>query len=330
MFLDSVRRVVQPHQLQIVRNPNASLTHLEHKSDTLSPVIARLESAAISHSSRSPSISTTKSFPGPPTAPAPSSSSPDGQQGNYTPMAYNPAAPAAPEPIAHREKTPPPADAADGTGLGNAVQDHQPPQYGNPLQTSFAPQPTSGPYMPGPPAPGQGFSGPPSAQRNHTTGSVPTTSTNPPAYAPPPTGQYDGHTSPPPAAPGLHRATTMPVQQYANYPGSPGFPPAPQSPPMKSPGMPQQHGHGHHAPSPPVGGYSQYTYGSTAAQRQAQISSNDPRNMHQQLWRPSEYESTIHGHHAPGEHAPNSNIGKRVEKVEKGIGSLLKKLDKKF
>ncbi|KIW42104.1 uncharacterized protein PV06_05689 [Exophiala oligosperma] len=40
---------------------------------------------------------------------------------NFTPLAYNPAAPAAPEPIAHREDTPPPVDAANGTGLATAA-----------------------------------------------------------------------------------------------------------------------------------------------------------------------------------------------------------------
>jgi hypothetical protein len=70
LFLDSIRRVLQPHQLHITRNPSATPTHSEHKNDALSPVIARLENAAISHTSPAPSIGTTQSFPGPPTAPA--------------------------------------------------------------------------------------------------------------------------------------------------------------------------------------------------------------------------------------------------------------------
>lgn len=116
MFLDSLRRVMQPHQLHITADPQAvtpTSAHHEHKSDTMSPVIANLERAAISHQSRTPSISTTQAFPGPPQAfPGPpsgraSTASPPGEQG-FAPMAYNPAAPAAPEPIAHREKTPPP------------------------------------------------------------------------------------------------------------------------------------------------------------------------------------------------------------------------------
>lgn len=267
LFHDSLRRVMQPHQLQVVRNPQATPPHSEHKNDALSPVIARLESAAISHSSRNSSISSPQPFPGPPSAPAPTASPPTGQPG-YAPMAYNPAAPAAPEPIAHREKTPPPPDVENGTGLGAAAaQDHHGSQYGNPLQASFTPQATSGPYKPGPPSAGQGFSGPPQPgmQRTNTSGSFPGPPQSPMSFAPPPTNPpgYDGQTPPPP---GIQRTSTMPTPQYANYPTSPGFPPAPQSPPAHgnptSPGFPPQQ----YQPlaSPPPGGYGQFQYGSTA------------------------------------------------------------------
>src|SRR3954470_5938093 len=55
MFIDSLKRVLQPHQLQLVSNPQAPV-HSEHKTDTLNPVIANLEKAAITHT-RNPSIS---------------------------------------------------------------------------------------------------------------------------------------------------------------------------------------------------------------------------------------------------------------------------------
>lgn len=327
LFLDSARRVLQPHQLQITQNPSATPIHTEHKSDALSPVIARLESAAISHTSRTPSVSTTQSFPGPPKAPAPASSPPNEQPPNYAPMAYNPAAPAAPEPIAHREKTPPPPDAGEGTGLNSAaLQDQHGSHYINPLQQSFGPQPTSGPYVPGPPAPGQGFSGPPTVQRTDTSNSMASTAQSAPSFAPPPSAppQYDGQTPPPP---GLTRSATMPVQQYANYPASPGFPPGPQSPPahapLPSPGFPPQQ----YQPmvSPPPGGYMQYQYGSTSSQ----VPGTNPYDMHQQLYRPTESEAAIVNHTDPNKQ-PTSNIGKRVDKVEKGVGRFLKKLDKKL
>jgi hypothetical protein len=333
LFLDSLYRVMQPHQLQVVRNPNATPVHSEHKNDALSPVIARLENAAISHSSRT-SNSGTPSFPGPPTAPAPTSHSPAGQPG-YAPMAYNPAAPAAPEPIAHREKTPPPPDADDGTGLGSAsAYDNHASQYNNPLQTSFAPQSTSGPYKPGPPAGGQGFSGPPhpAVQRTNTSGSFPGPPQSPPSFAPPPSapppGQFDGQTPPP----GVQRTSSMPAQQYANYPGSPGFPPAPQSPPahapLPSPGFPPQQ----YQPmaSPPPGGYGQFQYGSTTGQVPGTNPHSVTHDMHQQVYRPNEHEASVVGHANPNAQPRNSNIGKRVDKVESSVGKFLKKLDKKF
>jgi hypothetical protein len=322
MFIDSLRRVTQPHQLQIVGN-RQSPVHAEHKSDMLNPVIANLEKAAISHTSRSPSISTTQSFPGPPTAPAPTSSPPV-DPSHYAPMAYNPAAPAAPEPIAHREKTPPPPDAADGTGLGAAaIHDQLPPQYShNPFQSSFTPQPTTQPYMPGPPSRThtQSFTGPPTPgmQRTHTGTSIPPPPPpqSPPAFAPPPSapplGQYDQQGPP---QPGLQRQSTLPTaQQFASYQGTSG--PPPTGSPLPSPGYaPQPY---QPLASPPPGGYAQFQYGSTGATPPTQ-----------QLYRPTEQEAGVQGNEpAPGQR--NSNMGKRAEKVEKGVGRFLKKLDKKF
>ncbi|KAJ4383846.1 hypothetical protein N0V86_000689 [Didymella sp. IMI 355093] len=337
MFLDSLRRVVQPHQLQIIADPNAissTSPHHEHKNDTMSPVIANLERAAISHQSRTPSISSTQAFPGPPQTafpgppPRTSTTSPSSANPSYTPMAaYNPAAPAAPEPIAHREKTPPPPDAAEGTGLiGAAVHDSQPQQYSNPLQTSFTPQQTSGPYMPGPPAPGQGFSGPPGIQRTNTAGSMPPPPQSPPSFTGPPQSPPSFAGPPqsappaeaygqPPQHPGVQRQSSIPVQQYAGYNGSPGYSAGSQSPALPSP-----------APTQPQHylGYGQHQYGSTAQQ----MPGTDPADLHKQFYRPTEQEATVVDHHTP--HTPNSNMGKRVVKVEKGVGRFLKKLDSKW
>lgn len=317
LFLDSLKRVVQPQQLQILANPNAQppIAQADYKNDAMNPVVAKLERAAISHSSRSPSLNLTTqpSFPGPPSAPAPTSSPPGAESNtNYAPMAYNPAAPAAPEPIAHREKTPPPPDAADGTGLGSAaMNDHQHTQpYGNPLQAGFAPQSTSGPYMPGPPSRTSTFSGPPQQpgiHRSSTVGSIPPPPQSPPSFAPPPAG-------PPPGQP--------PVQQYANHPASPGFP-GTQSP-VPSPGYaPQPY---QPMASPPAGGYSQYQYGSTTQQQ----AGADPYRLHQQLYQPTEAEAGVKDHEKINPAEKKSNMGKRAEKLEKGIGGFLKKLDKKF
>ncbi|KAF9698743.1 hypothetical protein EKO04_003263 [Ascochyta lentis] len=327
MFLDSLRRVMQPHQLQITADPQAvtpTSAHDEYKSDAMSPLIANLERAAISHQSRTPSISTTQAFPGPPQAfPGPpsgqpigrtSTASPSAEQG-FAPMAYNPAAPAAPEPIAHREKTPPPPDAADGTGLAGAAVHEA--QYSNPLQTSFTPQQASGPYKPGPPAPGQGFSGPPGVQRTKTCGSMPPPPQSPPSFAGPPQSappvEAYGQTSPPP--PGIQRQSSMPVQQYAGFSGTPGYVGGPQSPGLPSPGLQQPQ---HYL------GYGQHQYGSTAQQAPG----TDPAELHKQFYRPTEHEAGVTEHSTAS--APNSNMGKRVVKVEKGVGRFLKKLDSKW
>jgi hypothetical protein len=68
-------------------------------------------------------------------------------------------------------------------------------------------------------------------------------------------------------------------------------------------------------------GFPPYSYGGTPGQGQ---------DLHQQLYRPTESEAGVVNHENPNAPQRNSNIGKRVDKVEKGIGSFLKKLDKKF
>ncbi|KAJ4983386.1 RNA recognition motif-containing protein [Stagonosporopsis vannaccii] len=337
MFLDSLRRVVQPHQLQIIADPHAvtpTLPHHEHKNDTMSPLIANLERAAISHQSRTPSVGSTQAFPGPPQAAFPgppaartSTASPSAADPGYAPMAYNPAAPAAPEPIAHREKTPPPPDAASGTGLvGAAVHDSQPQQYSNPLQQSFTPQQTSGPYTPGPPAPGQGFSGPPGVPHTNATGSMPPPPQSPPSFAGPPQSppSFAGppQSAPPaetyhqtsPQQPGIQRQSSIPTQQYAGYNGTPGYTGGPQSPGLPAPGVHQ---------AAQYLGYAQHPYGSTAQQAPG----TNPADVHKQFYRPTEQEAGVTDHSTAA--APNSNMGKRVVKVEKGVGRFLKKLDSK-
>ena len=52
--------------------------------------------------------------------------------------------------------------------------------------------------------------------------------------------------------------------------------------------------------------------------------------MHQQLYRPTEGEAGVKDHEKINTGEKKSNIGKRAEKLEKGIGGFLKKLDKKF
>ncbi|KAI9784923.1 MAG: hypothetical protein M1816_000559 [Peltula sp. TS41687] len=111
------------------------------------------------------------------------------QPSNYVPIAYNPAAPAAPEPIKHREKTPPPVDAAEGTGLAYAAtHDSGPPPM------SFPPLQHQGSFPPPPPNPAQqqpSFPGPPQPHPSYVT-------------APPQSGSYQASQPSPAPSAGPH------------------------------------------------------------------------------------------------------------------------------
>lgn len=107
----------------------------------------------------------------------------------------------------------------------------------------------------------------------------------------------------------------MPVQQLAGYNGTPGYTTGPQSPGLPSPGL--------HQPQHYLG-YGQHQYGSTAQQTPG----TEPADLHKQFYSPTEHEAGVANHStAP---VPNSNMGKRVVKVEKGVGRFLKKLDSKW
>ncbi|KAF2437175.1 hypothetical protein EJ08DRAFT_684701 [Tothia fuscella] len=361
LFLDSLKRVLHPDQLRILDAP-ASIP--EHGS-SMSPVIQKLEHAAITTPNpylRSDSISTThtnNSFAPPPTNHTPVSppSSTPQPTSSFAPAAYNPAAPAAPEPIAHREKTPPPPDSDGGTGLMGAAVNDQGSQYPFPgaPQQHFTPQ-QHGAYTPGPPSmpppPNQAL------QRSHTMASVSSLSSSMP---PPPQSPYaSSFAGPPqgtpsqdpnahlygqqPPTPGLHRQATMPASytpgqqqqsspapqtQYASYPsnyapgaapgiGAPPTPGQPQTPsygaPLQSPGLynsqqqPQQH-------------QQQYAYGQHNPQAVQ-------HGIHGQVYRPEEGKPA--GVAGGGQAAATGKFEQRAEKIEKGVGRFLKKLDKKF
>jgi hypothetical protein len=130
-FLAAAKNKLEPEQIAILDAPPNKTSH-EH---LMSPVVQQLENVAVqdpayrngqTRNSRTTSTSVTSPHTDSvsedagrqetPKAPTPAS---------FKPLAYNPAAPAAPEPIKHREKTPPPVDAEDGTGLaGAAYRDH--------------------------------------------------------------------------------------------------------------------------------------------------------------------------------------------------------------
>ncbi|KAL4769485.1 hypothetical protein BDW60DRAFT_195226 [Aspergillus nidulans var. acristatus] len=259
----------------------------------------------------------------------------------FTPLPYNPAAPAAPEPIKHREKTPPPPDAADGTGLAAAVAaDHGAP-YSNPSQT---------------PALGGGYAAPPQQGQGQAS---PAPYNLPGAYA-----------SPPPSA-GL----SFPPQHQAPIQGppvtAPSYPPqtSVQSPPATAvPSYPPTYLQGNYAqphqqqsqqqqqpPSfygtqvPAIGGYSTYSYEQSQTQphhhhHQSTPSIQSATNVstpgseyaiHNQMYRPTEAEASSHlQDHAklamqnPGQRP--RKLEESASRVENSVNRFLKKLEKKL
>ncbi|KPI45735.1 uncharacterized protein AB675_810 [Cyphellophora attinorum] len=189
----TLKHLLQPEQLDIAElEPEPEPEHAA-RSDIASPLVQNLENVAISDPAyRNGQTRNSQNMaqqpatiPPPPAAPQPShsvspqittpqsSNKPDSTQ-NFTPMAYNPAAPAAPEPIAHREDTPPPIDDGHGTGLAAAArhdnvpyqpgQPHQPYPTGQPPQQQqpYRPgEPVSQPWTGGPPTQPSPFTSPP-------------------------------------------------------------------------------------------------------------------------------------------------------------------------
>ena len=127
----------------------------------MSPIVQQLENIAIQEHS--------PPFAGPPTTAPPASTSPQAAQ-SFAPLAYNPAAPAAPEAIAHREKTPPPPDA-EINPLHAATHDHQQQQQQQQYQAAA---PAGGAlYFPGPPSAAGGQYAPSSSPAAPHPGSTP-------------------------------------------------------------------------------------------------------------------------------------------------------------
>ena len=150
-FISCVSNILQKSQIEILDVPAVQ----DPQQDTTSPVVQKLENVAIqdpayqngqTRGSRTSSVAE---------IPASIASTPQGKarrevphvedSAAFKPMAYNPAAPPAPEPIRHREKTPPPPDSEQGTGLAAAAQqDHV--QAFSPMPSPL-PHPTAGPHI---------------------------------------------------------------------------------------------------------------------------------------------------------------------------------------
>ncbi|GIK06910.1 hypothetical protein Aspvir_002563 [Aspergillus viridinutans] len=351
-FLNLVERYLSQSQVETDRHP-----YPVPAGSTVSSVVEQLENVAITdpayqngqtRNSRSEAVSIIGSqhvtapaaLPPPPpvgaqptppmTQPAPEKQ-PDTTQ--FAPLPYNPAAPAAPEPIQHREKTPPPVDAADGTGLAAAVAaDNGAPMtapsqisgggggYGPPLSHAL-------PYSP----PGSYASPPPSAGLTHSGSFSSQSSIQSPPGVPSYTPAFlaGGGAVPPGTQPGAMSFAPPPVDPNAHlhahgqspYGSNSQAQPQVQSQPQIQPT----------SPPPPLGGYSNYSY-EPAPQPTAPTYDY---SVHKQLYQPTEAEANSHSQkyaqkarQNPGQRS--RKIEDSASRVESSVNRFLKKLEKRL
>lgn len=341
-FLSNVRALLAPNQLDLIANA-APAAH----EAMVSPVVQQLENIAISdptyhngqardsrRDSNIPQAQTsTQSFPtfmGPPPnnsttpvspltgSPAPPIPRVQEQQVDFKPLAYNPAAPAPPEPIKHREKTPPPPDAETGTGLATAAAvDHH--QY---ISTEPDTLPAGFVSSQPPPVSAQvyGGSGIRSASYSPPTvstgpGTNPSTLTNLTNYqsgglsfAPPP---------PPQPSTSVSLGTVSTVAPYSSDTHARYYTPAtnPQSSTHQQ--YPPQYADYAQIP-PPSGGYFTHSYNPP---QQAPAAGSE-YDIHRQVYRPTEAENA-HAYNKQKQNEAKSGL-------EKGVGKFWKKLERKL
>ena len=334
-FLTAVRRVQPQHQIAIQDEPAAPAAHV----DDMSPVVQKLENVAITDPSYQQgrtrdSRTTTRAFPGPPISATPQSQ----EASNFVPLAYNPAAPAAPETIQHREKTPPSEDGAANPLVAAATADHG-QTYGVPFQN---PGGFSGPpsqplrqqsYFPGPPT-DQAVASPPSQVPSAPTVQSPYAGHFQHSFAPPPTAPTSNSSpyasvpvnSPPgpPAYTPHQQQAHIPVTQYANYPDSPGIPPGMTTPGIGSPGFQSP---GIYSPAAPPGGFAQYNYAPNSTAMSGTKPLMSDYSIHQQVYRPTENEVNMK-HNKPMK-PPRGRLEAGAGSVESRVTGFLKRIEKK-
>ncbi|KAL2863814.1 uncharacterized protein BJX67DRAFT_362713 [Aspergillus lucknowensis] len=371
-FLDLVERHISRAQIETDRHPFPP----PPEASATSTVVQQLESVAITdpayqngqtRNSQAESVVSPTPIPLPPPPPGggpaqpiqpTSSASPlsDEQKrdsSQFTPLPYNPAAPAAPEPIKHREKTPPPPDAADGTGLAAAIAADQGLPYQPPSQTPGYGPPPQQSQATSYALPGAYASPPPSAGISRT-GSFPPQA---PLQGPPTVPSYPPQTSiqssPVPTYPPTYPAGAGQHQQSQIQPHQ-QFPPNAANPTAHLYGPQQHQQHQQQAQQPPsfygtqvpaIGGYSNYSYDKSSHPQPQHQSSNSlsppgpvtgsEYDVHNQMYRPTEAEANSHLQaHAK---LAVQNPGQRPRKledsaarVESSVNRFLKKLEKKL
>ena len=345
-FVSYAKRLLQHDQVVLLDVPPPPAPH----EKAMSPVVQQLENVAI----QDPAYhnGNTRNSSNEHTTPGSNETLKATEPVSFQPLAYNPAAPAAPEPIQHREKTPPPIDADAGTGLAAAAYTDNAqaaslsslsrPSYGS--TTSSQGYVGTGPVLPHhspytSPAPGAYTSPVPSATGPRTS----SVSTFPP---PPPQS--------PPTSTSASKQQVVPA--FSPPPSEPSAPQYDQDGmPLPSPGsqilggsyvggghQPLQHVQpqyadylgttGHSSPGP-VGGYSNFSYTPQPTQQQQQPSQGNEYNVHSQVYRPTEEEAKHDKRHTPSTAGPGQQPGKleqQASRVDKGVNRLFKKLEKRI
>lgn len=360
-FIDTVGKFLQQQQLEILDAPQPPVT----PEQVMSPVVQQLENVAI----QDPAYHNGQTRSSGPVAPSfsPPAVASDRQAdaqnvpkvedpGAYQPLAYNPAAPPAPEPIKHREKTPPPPESEAGTGLAAAAYHDQTKaaiSSSMQQQTSLSP---SYSHMQVP----QGYVSSHQEQGRKNS------------YASPPLST--GYVNSPPSVQ-EHRASSVsyfppapppsggnPLQPYANAvsfappPQSAGSSPLPQSKPISTqdpnpylygkeyrppdspateilgnsyvggPPQPLQHLQPKYADyletrrqsQKPEGGYSDYQYTQSPQHHQHQHHSHSNEyDVHNQVYKPTEEEAHKHKHRKHSESHSGQSPGKLEQRADK-------------
>ena len=369
-FVSAARNKLQPDQVEMLDVPQNPVAH----EQAMSPVVQQLENIAIqdpayrngqTRNSRTASASFSDQAKENQAQHVASQETPKAQDpAAFQPLAYNPAAPAAPEPIKHREKTPPPVDAEEGTGLvGAAHRDHA--QTLSPLNPPSQPpysQPSSSfGYTGQQPPPSQpqpstyASPNPVSSAQGHRTSSVS-------SFPPPPPQSGRGSVSPYTPAPSFAPPPHSPAAAGSSHPNQPtptfSAPPQDRAPfyrqntnPPESPAseilgnsyvggvrQPLQHLQPQYAtytPSPPaqdrpapVGGYSDYQYDQQHLQhRPHHVQAQDSQyDVHNQVYRPTPEEASKHKPSKTPNAAPATPSGR----LEQGAGKVDKKVNSFF
>lgn len=279
----------------VQRLENVAISDAQYQSQPPSEQAKSNEYTTTAASSAKPSLPISLPPPPPPQPPP--------EPTTFVPMAYNPAAPAAPETINHREKTPPPDEDPLNPLAVAVAHDYQK----QPFTPAFLPQSQFPLGLTSPGLPPNGIRSP----------------GLPPQFAAPP------------QQPGLQRAATMPTNASLASPGLSGsfgncaikgFSPHPPPPPPPAsssliPSQAFQHASTH-------GGAQNYTH---VQQSPIQPGGQD-HSIHQQFYRPTETEFSDNkvpqSHHVKME--TRGRLEENAGRLERGVSGMLRKFEKRF